>query len=443
VQNQLGKKQHLIKLFAVLFFSTAFIFSTSYFGSQAFGKLSNDDGKYADGTTVGSLNLSGKTENEAISLLEERHADWVKNTKIELQYSEKIVPLDVNLFHFDATETVLSIKDGQKNAASISIELLQIQEQIQTLFPQIDSKVIELTKLTENLTNTASQFENGTFSFHLNKDYLITEADKNEAVISEVVVELKDISDELYKGIDENPQIKIAEGATFSFLEFAKQQKIENTTVLNIMATGIYQAILPTNLSIKERNISNALPDYALLGYEAMVNPAKGVDLVIVNPNKTGYTLEFHLGPSNLKVTLKGDQLLNKYEISKKDEQLLKPKTIVQYSPFVLPGKIKVEKEGADGKIVKIYRNIYQGNQLLNSELISEDYYPPVYRVEIHGLTGTKQGTSPTNGGQPSTGANTTGQTNPTGSQSPSTSDTNQQVNNDDDLWGKTNEQRK
>jgi hypothetical protein len=432
----MSKHKQLFKLFIVLFFSTGIIFSSSHFGSQAFGKLANNDGIYAEGTTVGSVNLSGKTENEAISLLEESYIEWLKNVRFDLQYSEKTVPFDMNLFMFDATETVLNLTDGQKNPASISIDLLQVEEQFKILFPEIDSKEIELTKLMSNLNHTASQFENGTFSFLLNKDYLLVES--KDIVINEVVVNLEQVSEALYDIIKDNPRIEIAEGNTFSLLEFAKQEKIENVSVLNIIATGIYQAILPTNLSIKERNISGALPNYAVLGYEAMVNSAKGTDLVIVNPNKSPYTLEFDVVPGKLKVNLIGNELLYKYNISTKDEQILKPKTIIQYSPQLLPGKIKVETTGEDGKVVKIYRNIYQGSELVESQLISEDYYPPVFRVEIHGLKGTEESI---NGGQTSPGSDTSDQTGSTGNQTPSTS--NGQNTNDDDLWGKINEQPK
>jgi hypothetical protein len=431
----MSKYQPFIKIFTVLFMSTAFIFSFSYFGSQAFGKIGNNDGLFSEGTAVGSVNLSGKTEIEAVALLEERHVEWVKNAKVELQYSEKVAAFDMNLFYFDATETVLNLNDGQKNSASISIDLLQIEEQINLLFPEIDSKQLELTKLTENLTNTAAQFENGTFSFHLNKDFLLVKDKEN--VISEVIVELEGVSPELSNVINSNPQITIAEESTFSLLEFSKKQKIENSSALNIVATGIYQAVLPTNLTVSERNISKALPKYAVLGYEAMVNVAKGADLVIANHNKVPYTLQLEVANGNLKVTLKGDKLLYKYEISKKEEQILKPKTIVQYSPLVLPGITKVEAVGADGKIVKVYRNIYEGSQLLTSELISEDYYPPVYRVEIMGLSGTQSGTSTTGG------AISNGTTNQNGTQMPSASDTVQQNSNNDDLWGKPNEEEK
>lgn len=429
----MGKHQPLIKLFIVLFFSSAIIFSSSHFGVKAFENFTNADGIYSEGTTIGSIDVSGKTEAEIISLLEEKYVDWVKNTKMEMQYSEKIVPFDINLFTFDATQTVYAIKDGQQNTASVKIELLQVQEQIHLLFPQVNSEELELTKLTADLTDTAAKFETGSFSFNLNTDYQLANA--KDEVISTAVVKLTEIPNDLESVIAANPEMKVTEGADFSLLEFAKQQKIEKSPSLNVIATGIFEAILPTNFKIVERNISSVLPAYAGLGFEAKVNVDKNADFIISNPNKTPYTIGLQLVNKDLIVTLKGENFFYDYKISKKDEQLLKPKTIVQYSPLLLPGQSRVENNGADGQIVKIYRDTYQGTELINSELLAEDYYPPVYIVELRGLTGKQDGTTQTSGTATTT-------TEPNGSQTTSSSDIIQQDSNDD-LWGKPNEQSK
>ncbi|HEY2421900.1 MAG TPA: G5 domain-containing protein, partial [Neobacillus sp.] len=198
---------------------------------------------------------------------------------------------------------------------------------------------------------------------------------------------------------------------------------------------GIYQTILPTNFTIIERNIGNTLPDFVNLGYEAKVNLERNSDLVFSNPNQAKYHLAIQLENKRLRVTLTGEKFLYNYKISVKDEQKLTPKTIVQYSPLLVPGKIKVLTKGAEGMIVKIYREVYQGDQMVSSILISEDYYPPLYQVEIHALTSNQQGTTPTNEkqGDASTGDQTTDkQTTP--------SDQTQQGTNVSDLWGKPNE---
>ena len=427
------KHQAFIKLFVVLFLSTAVIFSSSHFGVKAFESLTNSsDGKYSEGTTIGSINISGKTESETIALLEETYVEWVKNTKFDLQYSEKIVPFDINLFSFDATQTVYSIKDGQNNTVSMNIDIMPVQDQVQLQFPQVDANRLELTKLKADLVSTAAKFEQGTYLFNLNNDYLIADASNKDNVISKAIVQLTDIPNDLSAIISANPEIQIAEGATFSLLEFAKQQKIENSSSLSMIATGIYQSILPTNFKITERNISSALPNYTAVGFEAKVNVANGADLIIVNPNTTPYKFGLQLVNNDLIVTLKGEKLLYNYVISKKEEQQLKPKTIVQYSPLLLPGQSKVQTNGVDGQIVKILRETYQGEQMITSEVLSEDYYPPVYRVEVHGLTGTQQASTTT----PNTAT-----TNPTGN--PTTSSEINEQDSDDDLWGKPNEQPK
>lgn len=432
----MSKHQPFIKLFVVLFLSSAVIFSTSHFGVKAFAGLTkSSDGRYAEGTTVGSIDISGKSESETITLLEEKYVEWVKNTKFELQYSEKIVPFNGSLFSFDATQSVYSIKDGQANTVSMTVELLPVEEQIQLHFPQIGTKQLELTKLIKDLTNTASKFESGSYKFNLNTDYLLIEDSNKDNVISKSILQLAEIPNDLEAILTANPEMVIAEGATFSLLEFAKQHKIESSSSLSVIGTGIYQSILPTNFKIMERNISSVLPNYTSVGFEAKVNVANGSDLIIVNPNMTPYKIDLKLDNKNLIVTLKGEKLLYEYKINKKEAQQLKPKTIVQYSPLLLPGVTKVQTNGANGQIVKIYRETFQGVQLITRELLSEDYYPPVYRVEIHGLSGTQQGDTVTTD-------TTVTESDPNGNQSTTTSDTSEQ-NSDDDLWGKPNEEPK
>lgn len=419
----------------MLFLSTGVIFSSSHFGAKAFENITNSsDGMYSEGTTVGSIDVSGKTESETVALLEEKYVEWVKNTKFELQYSEKIAPFDSNLFSFDATQSVYSIKDGQNNTVSMAIDIMPVEDQIQLQFPQIDLKEIELTKLIADLKNTASKFEEGSYKFNLNKDYLIAGASKKDNVISTAIVKLTEVTNDLATLVTANPEIHIAEGANFSLLEFAKLQKIERSSSLSVIATGIYQAILPTNFMIIERNISSALPNYTAVGFEAKVNVASGADFIIGNPNTTPYTVELKLDNKELIVTLKGEKFLYDYKISNKEAQQLKPKTIVQYSPLLLTGNLKVLSNGGDGQIVKIYRETYQGVQLINSEFLFEDYYPPVYRVEVHGLKGTQAATTET----PATAAN---EGNSTGN--PTTPPTNIKQDSDDNLWGKPNEQPK
>lgn len=430
------------KLLFVLFFSTAFIFSTSHFGAKAYEQLANLNGNYSEGTKIGSIDVSGKTDAEAASLLEKQYLDWMKNTKFTFQFSDKTVLLDLNLFYLDKATTINSIKDGQSNPVFLSIDLMQLEEQVSILFPELNSKEVDFTKLKTNLESSASALQNGEQTFNLSKDFMLVNAADQDVVISEAVLNLNEVSDGLQVIVKKNPEVKIAEGATFSVLDFAKNQKINDPSLLSILGTGIYQALLPTNFTIVDRNISSTLPDYAVLGLEARVSPDKNMDLIFTNPNKTSYTLVMEIKDNQLSVSLKGEKLLYNYKISKNDEQSLKPKTIVQYSPLLKSGNTVVKVAGAGGKYVKVYRDVYQGEQLLKTEFISEDYYSPAYRVEIHSLSSTTPGTEAT-GSQTTTASTPSTETSPDGSQTTSTSGTITQDSNVNDLWGKPNEQPK
>ncbi|MCM3765454.1 VanW family protein [Neobacillus niacini] len=433
----MSNNKQMLKLFVVLFFSTTFIFSSSHFAAKAVEGLSKVDGKFAEGTTIGMINISGKTKEEAVNLLEEKYVEWMKGISFEMLYGDKSAPFDVNLFELDSSATVAAINDGQKNTANITVDKAMAEEQLKGLFPLLKAEEIDWEKLTQTLNQIASLFEPGTHSYKLYPDYLIADQIKDDVVISETVVQLDNAPSELLSIVNQTLTIEIAADATFSLLGFAANNKLTDTKTLNLLATGIYQAVLASNFEIVERNISSSLPGYAKLGYEAMVIPDKKVDLVVKNPNMASYFLEMQVDNNQLKVALKGQKLLYSYKLTVKDEQKLTPKTIIQYSSSVKPGKTKIQTNGEDGQIIKLYRDIYQDSQFIKSEFVSEDYYPANYKVEIHGLAASTE--------SPATG--TTDGTKNTESSNSTIAETNSAEadpkTTDSDIWGKPNEQPK
>lgn len=436
----MNKHQQILKVFVVLFFGTAFIFSSSHYGAKAFEKMTNTDGKFSEGTTIGAFDVSEKTDEEVKSLLEQKYVDWLKVESINLQYGEITATLNLNQFHLDAQQTVNSIKDGQNNTALITIDKQKVVEQLGLLFPQLESNDLDLDKLTSSLNQTASIFEAGKHTFNLYNDYLIASR-KKDSVLNTVVINLNEIPNELQTFIEKNPAIELQRDTTFSLLEIAKKQNMKDTYTLDVLATGIYQAVLPTNITVVERNISSSLPAYSPLGFEATVNQSRNADLVLANSNKVKYILELQLENHKLLVTLKGQKFAYTYKVSTKDEQKLTPKTIVQYSPLLPPGKTKIQTKGTDGLVIKVYRDIYQGDSFIKSELISEDYYPPTYQIEIHGLDGNEQETSTDSATTSSQAA--TGTTNSNDIETQTAIDQTLPDSTDSDLWGKPNEQPK
>jgi hypothetical protein len=223
-----------------------------------------------------------------------------------------------------------------------------------------------------------------------------------ESVLNETTVTLDEVPEELQ--FFSHSKIEIPAQSSFSLLGFVKTKKLENISSesLSLLATAIYQTVLSTNFTIVERNIGTKLPQNMSLGFEAKVNSKENQDFEFSNPNKSKYVLELQINNHQLIVTLKGEKLPYDYKIRTKNKQYFSPKTIVQYSPMLTPGQTKVVTGGTDGQEVEVYRDTYQADQYIKSERISDDYYPPEYRVEINALDvpSSQQGTSAQNTAQ-------------------------------------------
>jgi hypothetical protein len=276
---------------------------------------------------------------------------------------------------------------------------------------------------------------------------------EQEVVLNSATLNVMDVPDDLQSFLTANPKIELPADSSFSLLDFLKKQKLETASAeaLSIIGTGIYQAILPTNFMIEERNIGSELPAYAALGDEAKVDFTQSMDLAFSNPNNSKCTLELKLNGNSLTVTLKGAKLPYEYKITKKNEQKLTPKTVVQYSPLLTSGQTTVKSPGKNGQTVEVYRQTYKGDILEKSEQIANDYYPPEYRVEIHALdqptqtAGDATDTSTQTDQQATSNSDQSSQTSQstTDGTTTTTNGTTATSTSDSDLWGKPNEETK
>lgn len=242
-------------------------------------------------------------------------------------------------------------------------------------------------KAVEMLTNQDQNLSNGKTIQPVKATGQVShKSAAKQVTIDQVSLQLNTIPEGLKTVLLSNKNIEIPAQSTFSLMELLKKQKLEKVSseTLSILATAIYQSILPTNFTIAERNISRKLPVYADLGLEAKLNPSENMDLAFVNPNKTKYQLKLQLKNNHLKVSLLGGKLTYQYKITTADAQQFLPKTVVQYSPLLSSGQIKLASAGISGQDIKVYRTSYRDHLLVTRELISDDYYAPECRVEIH-----------------------------------------------------------
>ncbi|MFE8703438.1 VanW family protein [Cytobacillus sp. FJAT-54145] len=439
------RNQQALKLFLVLIISTTYIYSFSHFGAFAYDEMIHSDNKYAEGTMIGQLNVTDKTVQEAGQLLDEQISKWLEETQIDIKYKEVTHPLDLSLIHFDVSNTLAQLKQGQQNSVIVNLESLE--DVLYNLSPSINLSNIDIDRLKEQVLLSAKMLQVGDSQFRV-ENYMIDQSQIETVNIAEAVLELEEVPSDLSQLA--NTSIEVLPQTQFSLLSYINELGLDDisTTSLGVVATGIYEVILPTNFSIIERHISNELPSYANLGYEAKVNQSKDLDLIFSNPNEFSYTINMKLEDDTFSVTLSGPELLNKYSVIEEDEESFSPKTVVQYSPLLSSTEIKVEKEGVQGLLIKLYRESYDVNgELLKKDLISEDFYPPIHRIEIHALSGN-QTTNPNssgndgidNEGNDDSSENENGNSNPdVGDEE---SDTEGEVN-EDDLWGKPNEESK
>jgi len=383
------KNQQGLKLFVVLLVSTLFIYSFSHFGALTYNAMTTEDDLFLPGTSIGSVDVAGTSRDDALIAVTDRLQQWQNETKMNLKYKEKTVAVNLEIYQFDIQGSVAQAQNGQSNGVSASID----PQGLKTLLTQVSSKLQleseDLTKLNNELVSYANSLTSGKHKVSIEK---LLESKVPDEVISETVLQREGASVAMMDWVAGLSQITIPAESQFSFLKVIEEKKLASmpAAAQSMIATGIYETILPTNFDILQRHIGQELPSYTELGFEAKVNKNNNLDLAFTNPNELDYTLEFKWEHPTLTVQLKGDPLLYKYVIEATDKKEFKPKTIIQYSPQLYPSQKKMKDIGRNGLFTKVLRKVYgEYDEFVREEVLSEDYYAPVERVEVHGLKST------------------------------------------------------
>lgn len=442
------EKKGRIKLIAIMVSCTAFIFSFSHFGVLAYDSIMHKEAVFTEGTMIGTVDVSDKPSYDAVRLVDEQLTSWLNGTTIQLQYKEKQADLHVASFQFDIQQSVTNAQDGMKNRVEAALDS-EINTILTAAFPGMNIADVDTDKLQQELLAIAAFQQTGHYTFNL-AEYTIAGTDYKSEMINQVVINLENSS---FKGdiVANLGQLTMGAKADFSLLEQIGGTVGNTVDTLNVIASAIYELVLPTNFSIRERYISNELPAYVKLGYEAKVSNAQKMDLIIFNPNDSDYHIILEYKNTSLVATLKGVSFNNKYKIVEKEKETFKPKTIVQFNSQLNPLQKVVKTAGKQGVSIQIIREVYDDKgKLLKTEEISKDFYSPIHRVEVHGLISDLHADSQQNESNPDSNnsqqtenanaANKDGET-----QLPNSETTEQAQIQDTDnaLWGKPNEQSK
>ena len=388
------KNQQILKLFLALILSTGYILGFSHFGSAAYKNLVSGKDLMKQGTSIGSLDVSGKNKAEVKKMLEEASEKWKQESTIQFTYKEASETVDPGVL-FEIDRTVAGLKTGEKNFAHAFIDEDTLREAILNTSVSLSSEAVDFDRLAEDITSSAAALSPGDFTFHL-ENYL--DGSSETVVIAKAKINAGKYADEL-RGLTELlQQAELESRQTFSLLKAVEAlgEKTYSGGALSRLATGIYEVILPTNFAILERTISPELPGYAQLGMEAKISRAKDFDLVFQNVNDRPYVLEFSTDGSMLEVVLKGTAFLHTYSIQKSAEKRWKPRLIKQYSALLSQGEIQIPEPGQEGVSIKVTRTtIDEHGKETAKEVISDDFYPPIDKIEIHSLYIPKEESDP------------------------------------------------
>ncbi|WP_161598849.1 G5 domain-containing protein [Bacillus mesophilum] len=381
------KKSDSAKLYIILLVSTAFIFSFSYFGTAVYGNVTGSKGVYTEKTLVGSVDVTGLSPQEAYDQILQNTKLWQEQNTLSFNYKEKDEQVDLSIFSFDVDSSLQAVKQGGTYPLLVTVNEDELALKLLEISPELTSEDFQEEKLRTELLNMASLLHTGSQTMKLQTFFAQAEEDQ---VVAEATLAADEAYESLEKWTKAVSQIEIEPQSQLSLLKYIEENGLTSSfssETLSHIASAMYKTVLSTNFLISERHISRLLPDYAEAGFEAKVDPAKNMDFIISNTNDSSFTLEFKLIDNQFHVSLKGSPFLYEYSLSLEDQEVFKPKTIVQYDAKLRFGEEQTVAEGTDGVIIKLYREVKEpSGGILRKEFISDDFYPPVHKVVIKSL---------------------------------------------------------
>jgi hypothetical protein len=374
-----------VKLFFVIAICTIYLISVSQIGVFAYEAFFEETGRLPEGTMVGPISVANKTKQEALREIEKKVNEWKANASVTVAYQEKKEEIPTSQFTFQIEQSAAQIIEGRPSRLFVHFDVQAFSKTIKKLLPPPLVSSINLEKLQNDLTDMASSLQ--TPSQPLDLAAYVSRSDKTMRQVSAATLKFWKRPASLLEWISANPTIEIKGKSVFSLSSYVKETGGSlSSEDMSMIASAIYQTILPTNFTVVERHTSRELPDGITIGYEAKVD-AHHRDLQFYNPNTTAYTLQFQIEKNRLRVALFGLPFAYKYVVKVGDIEYFEPRTIVQYSPLLRPGERQRKQIGKRGMLVKVKRETYDGqNHLVNVETISEDFYPPSYNIEVRGL---------------------------------------------------------
>jgi vancomycin resistance protein YoaR len=330
-----------------------------------------------------------------------RRKDVVENNDITIKYNESYIKEFISSMERD-----INRKPINSSIEKVHNSEIRIKEDVKGL-------VLEGEKLEECIKNKVSS----------ESDYIISiKAPIKEVTASLTKEELSSVDQEISSfstsfvssSAERVKNIKLAvksidgkvlmPGEVFSFNDIVGERIkergfLEAPVILNgkidsglgggicQVSSTLYNAVLRTGIKPIERTNHSLPSSYVALGLDATV-AWNSKDFKFENTLDYPLFIEGYTDGKNLHINLYSNSNLvrKKYEISSNVYEKIKSKTKTVDDPKLPKGKITILQKGYDGYRVKVTRNTYENGVLINSEVISNDFYLPVTSVIKRGV---------------------------------------------------------
>lgn len=363
------------KLFLTLVITVSYLLASTKVATWAYESFVSGD-KFAEGTMIGPVDVSNRSSDEAYKQVNEKVNGWKQSATMTLMLEEKEAILQTNAFTFHIEESMKQAVNGKQTALLVSVNEQALQDVISSI--SASSDWIDVEKVKAQLEQAAASLT----SARLSLSQYVREDMQQQTILSQAVIPLHE---ELR--VMSQTTIVVEPKQMFSVLDFFKKQGIGlSKEALTLFASALYEAIVPTNFEVIERHTSVTLLNGVKAGFEAAVEQNKK-DFMFFNPNDQSYTIEVRAEDGQMKVALVGIPFIYQYAVKTDPIEYYDPKTIVQYSALLKPNEKRIKEEGKKGMLIRLHKEVYDRNgSFIEKVLVSEDFYPPVHRVELRGL---------------------------------------------------------
>lgn len=333
-----------------------------------------------ENTVIASVNVSDTSQEEAVRLLTEGVEAWKQSQSVTVKLDDKQLEISPDLFVFHIEETIDEALRSEVSDLKISIEESYIAEMESHMSDSL-SEEFSTQQFIKAVKRDAAQLTESPLEY-VAYDFVDRQSESLYVTIGEQTADIPEET-EMDRAVDIFDSQPVQNGDTFSFTSNLKEDGVYDEVSLDVLASAIYGASLKAGLIIQERHISHRLPEYAEIGLEANVDVKQQQDLKVYNPFSGVYQLAIKVEDSQVRAQWIGYPTTSDFHVQLLDKEKILPKTTIQYSTLVNGPSYNLLQEGEAGEVVSVYRTDRSQADGIQ-EFVSEDYYPPVSRVEEH-----------------------------------------------------------